>query len=1040
MENREGVSSSVGEFSTYPEPDHQPSYAWLGQPPSSGPGEVGINNRPDAGFADYGAARRHGDASLQPSTGGHDWAMDTDISSDNDEDRDESELDDDFYTLQSDVASFQRDLRSRHEVQAPRMGTTAIKNSADNSQPKRSRKLGPHKPVEPSPELRLLLSYASEAFVAGDYDRAEDLCYQIMLQNDEIYEAHALLSGVYLERGETRRGIIASMSAAHLRPRDSALWKNCANTILDHAGDKRTEFLKDAIYCYSHLISIFADDLESRYERVLLVRELGLVNRAARELETLHSILPRDRNVVRLLAEVYTDLQELKKAEDVYQAFIEAGMGADGDEMLDEHFGWSDVNIYINLFGLQGKYREGIFQLKRLARWLLGRDEETFWDDFHEDDREWDAEDFPRRLQVSQHIPGRFNQDSYGQGLPMELRVKCGIYRLRESTEHFTEALEHLHWLEPETEGHEEKLYTYPDLFREAADALQETDHHYEALKFYEPLQQLDDYTDLQYYFRLANSYRACGNTSQAEQCYKTVVENDETNLDARAQLAQLYDQLGRLEEAFAYASEVLLLTRQAEEAQKNTKRRKDAGGAPVTSTFLPLNQAAPHKRRQKNPNSLTASERQEQDKAQAEVTYVQYARLQDLRERMQYQDDAATMDWMETAAALIMDFRSVKTFFPFDKYIRFLGWSPEAKKRAMKASKHDDLTAMEAMAGRLHAALEQDGTLEDPRLFRTPKDYRGISFDGWLDVFLQYALCLARRGESTEAYEILTAAYDANIFYHSHERCFLIHICWAACAMHANDDKTICATVRWFMKEYQFTTDVYRLFAALNRLCDSGLTWYGSGASQKFVLRQIKAMDYSLVSDEHRRKFFGEKGSYTAKDSQGNLFINDEMDVGLLMLYAQMLCMGGSYFNAFNYFFRASELDPTNPMIKLFLAISYMHVALKRQSDNRHYLIMQGFTFIFEYYNLRKASSNLIEQQEAEYNVGRCLHLLGLMHLALPYYHRVLDLSKQIEGSDAPAPIEDFALDAAYNLRTHYVMVGNMDMAKAITEDLLVL
>lgn len=59
------------------------------------------------------------------------------------------------------------------------------------------------------------------------------------------------------------------------------------------------------------------------------------------------------------------------------------------------------------------------------------------------------------------------------------------------------------------------------------------------------------------------------------------------------------------------------------------------------------------------------------------------------------------------------------------------------------------------------------------------PENYRGIPFSAWLDIFLDYALCLVRYGKHQEAYEICEAAKDAVVFYHSREDMFLIHVCW---------------------------------------------------------------------------------------------------------------------------------------------------------------------------------------------------------------------------------------------------------------------
>jgi general transcription factor 3C polypeptide 3 (transcription factor C subunit 4) len=61
------------------------------------------------------------------------------------------------------------------------------------------------------------------------------------------------------------------------------------------------------------------------------------------------------------------------------------------------------------------------------------------------------------------------------------------------------------------------------------------------------------------------------------------------------------------------------------------------------------------------------------------------------------------------------------------------------------------------------------------------PADYRGIPFGTWLDIFLEYAICLAKEGKAKEAYEICEAAKDAIVFYHSRDDMFLIHICWGS-------------------------------------------------------------------------------------------------------------------------------------------------------------------------------------------------------------------------------------------------------------------
>lgn len=103
-------------------------------------------------------------------------------------------------------------------------------------------------------------------------------------------------------------------------------------------------------------------------------------------------------------------------------------------------------------------------------------------------------------------------------------------------------------------------------------------------------------------------------------------------------------------------------------------------------------------------------------------------------------------------------------------------------------------------------------------------------------------------------------------------------------------------------------------------------------------------------------------------------------------------------------------------------IGLAYVHYALKRQSSNRQHLILQGTTFLFTYYESRIKSPHLEERQEAHYNMGRTYHMLGLPHLAIPYYSLVL---KQDPGDEGPLR-EDLMIDATYNLQSIYTMAGN--------------
>lgn len=76
------------------------------------------------------------------------------------------------------------------------------------------------------------------------------------------------------------------------------------------------------------------------------------------------------------------------------------------------------------------------------------------------------------------------------------------------------------------------------------------------------------------------------------------------------------------------------------------------------------------------------------------------------------------------------------------------------------------------------------------------------------------------------------------------------------ACALRAQDEDALTSEARWFVKEYQFVTDTYRLFSMLSHLAGNPRkSLFNSAPSMKFMLRQIKAMDFTLPDADDKPK-----------------------------------------------------------------------------------------------------------------------------------------------------------------------------------------
>ena len=139
------------------------------------------------------------------------------------------------------------------------------------------------------------------------------------------------------------------------------------------------------------------------------------------------------------------------------------------------------------------------------------------------------------------------------------------------------------------------------------------------------------------------------------------------------------------------------------------------------------------------------------------------------------------------------------------------------------------------------------------------------------------------------------------------------------------------------------------------------------------------------------------------------------------------------------DYYLRALALDPGNAMINLFLALGYLHHALKRQADNRQQILTQGLAFLMDYYDMQIHSEHTAQMQEAEYNVAHAYHLLGLVHLAIPHYERCLALQGS-PSSLGPQPGGGIADEAALNLQGIWAVNGEDKFARDITERWLVM
>ncbi|XP_044044317.1 general transcription factor 3C polypeptide 3 [Siniperca chuatsi] len=142
-----------------------------------------------------------------------------------------------------------------------------------------------------------------------------------------------------------------------------------------------------------------------------------------------------------------------------------------------------------------------------------------------------------------------------------------------------------------------------------------------------------------------------------------------------------------------------------------------------------------------------------------------------------------------------------------------------------------------------------------------------------------------------------------------------------------------------------------------------------------------------------------------------------------LCVLCGHNAMVSGSFKHALGQYVQAFQTHPNNPLHSLCVGLTFFHMASQKYVAKRHTLVLQGFSFLWRYVELRG------ECQESMYNLGRALHQMGLTHLAIHYYQKALTLPAQkLEG--IPDDQVDLRREIAFNLSLIYQASGNMEMA----------
>lgn len=340
---------------------------------------------------------------------------------------DNSDADSDLEELQGDIAKFDESVR---EFLASHGGSQVYDKPIRGGARGRGSR-GPRKAAKPRGDITARLSRVNQAFLAGDYDRALQLVSEVIRINAETYQAWTALASIFREQRELDRALAAMVYAAHLRPKDIGGWLSCASYALDNIGANEEANVKTARLCYSAALRADPQNVDARLGKAAVCQSQGHYSQAILEYNFLLKQRPADLDIVRKLAETCADNKEnpssVLSAKAAYRRFFDLVIPTGPGNKFEGL--WYDIGIYIDFCASSGSYRQTITELKALSRWMVGRASEQYWDE-QEDDREWDL-DSSRREMCGSFEGSLFSPASYGQSLPLDLRMRLATLRLR---------------------------------------------------------------------------------------------------------------------------------------------------------------------------------------------------------------------------------------------------------------------------------------------------------------------------------------------------------------------------------------------------------------------------------------------------------------------------------------------------------------------------------------------------------------------------------------------------------------------------------
>ncbi|KAJ2704040.1 transcription factor TFIIIC subunit tfc4, partial [Coemansia spiralis] len=693
-------------------------------------------------------------------------------------------------------------------------------------------------------------------------------------------------------------------------------------------------------------------------------------------------------------------------------------------------YSYGDLNMVAELRLLRHEHAQAVVDIKRGARFVQGRGREHQWNGRELQD-ETDAE----------------YDDSE---LPIELRVKLGQCRLvlgqlETAEKHIAPLLEL-------------DVAAYEDLYMDVAETYAEAGCTARALDVYQMLASCTETNQPPVWERLAKCQRDLGDLAAARTLAEAVVEADPGDADMRLWLGEVYDEMGDTELAYQMINTVeemhaadhgaVAADQLARQLGRSRIGSADDGGAQNGER-----KPSEHTRRRRR----DAEDERQRSLAAMRAAEVAFKKLDLLRPQLDG-SRRAVREYCAVAKRLLADWRRIRAFYladrsrPFQTYRNIVITNLERDAQSGELGPLAEASGQAAMRRQMdrmkrRLARQQRPQDDDGSAGGRPTTFRGHSFDRWLDMFLEYARCLALDRRVNEALDVLDVVSQSSVYFHDATRSRTLHLMMLSVALNGGADDRLYELLRWWCGSHPTKAIRYRLFAFAMATSASAAAVLTSGNVYKFFRRLLDQLDGLYYREHGAREPLARDHPVLQPPSTGPdhgpeapVAANGltKSDIAALHSVAAHLMLVSRIGAApLAQYTLALGLVPHDASVALHLGVAYLVHSARREVANTQAVVLRGLTYIQRYAELRcmqelrsagrppPARPDVIVTQEIAYNLARAFHFVGLLDLAATHYTLVFGLPVSLAGGDdggsGGRAFSDLRRDAAYNLASIY-------------------